>query len=300
MNSDQLEQFKVIAECGSITKAAEILYLSQPALSKTLKNLELELGCKLFYRGRRKLNITKDGKRLLEYANSIISTLNSAKQEFSSQDKRKKIRLYSTGYYLPQLLHGYYEENISNIDLHVVRDDVIPDMLINKHAEAIITDDYYLRHYGTKDLDKVLLFKEQLLLSVPKDHRWFFRERIPLSEIQGEPLLYIDMQADADCWISEVIKLNNCKLNIKMHLDTLLFQQLRDQVPYAFICSSNVRLYKDNFEYLARRKQIRINAMYTSRYIYLWFYCSNNKNLANLVEIVKANAEKVAAKTEML
>jgi len=300
MNSDQLEQFRTIAVHGNITKAADVLYLSQPALSKTLKNLETELGCKLFYRVGRKLNITKEGKRLLEYANTVISTLDIAKQEFLSLEKGRKIRLYSTGYYLPELLKGYYEKNISDLELHVVPDDAIPAMLIDKHAEAVIADDYYLRHYGTKDLEKILLFKEQLLFCVPKGHRLCFRDWLPLREIQGEPLLYIDMHADMDSWITEVLKLNNCKLNIKLRLDSLLFEKMREDLNYPYLESSVTNLNNRDPEYLADRKQIRINAMYTSRYIYLWFYRNNRKNLSSLIEAIKANAQKVADKAEML
>ncbi len=290
----------MIAECGSLTKAAETLYISQPALSKTLKNLEVELGCRLFTRIGHKMTITKEGKRLLEYANTVIYTLDSAEKEFRSYDRKKKIRLYSTGYYLPELLQDYYEENISHLELHVAPDDSIPNMLMNKNADAIIADDYYLRHYAVKDLDRILLFKEQLVLVVPNNHRWNFRDRIPLKEIQGEPLLYIDMAADVDCWVQEVLKLNRCSLNIKLRLDTLLFQQMWDKLEYPYLGSSSMNVYFGNKGYLKDRKLIRVNGLYSSRYIYLWFYKSNYKNLANVIEVIKNNAAKIAAKIEMI
>lgn len=50
MNSNQLWQFKTIAECGNITKAAELLFITQPALSTALGKLEDELGRPLFIR----------------------------------------------------------------------------------------------------------------------------------------------------------------------------------------------------------------------------------------------------------
>lgn len=300
MNSDQLEQFKIIAESGSLTRAAETLYISQPALSKTLKNLEAELGCKLFYRGRQKLNITKEGKRLLEYANAIITTMNNARQEFISYDKKKRFKIYSPGYYLPSLLNEYYEENIDHLDLHIEPDDVIPAMLMNKHADAVIADDYYLRHYTTRDIDRTPLFKEQLILTVPGEHRWFFRDRIPLKEIQGEPLLYIDMQADADYWIQEVLKLNKCNLNVKMKLDETLFRQMRGDLHYPYLSSSTTSIIADNIAYLKDRKMIRVNALYSNRYVYLWYYKNSYKPWMNVIEIIKKNAAKYASQIEML
>lgn len=271
MNSDQLEQFKIIAESGSLTKAAEIMYISQPALSKTLKNLEIELGCKLFTRIGNKLMITKEGKRLLEYANTVIYTLSSAEKELRSSDKKRKLRLCSTGYYLPELLEGYYEENISHLELQVASDETILNMLINKNVDAVVADDYYLRHYTTKDLNKILLFKEQLMLAVPDNHRWAFRDWLPLKEIEGEPLLYININADVDSWTREILKLNRCNLNIKLRLDSILFQQMWENLDYPYLISSSMSIYLGNKGYFKNQKLIRINGLYTSRYLYLWF-----------------------------
>ncbi len=300
MNSDQLEQFKVIAECGSLTKAAEILYISQPALSKTLKNLEIELGCRLFTRLGGKMMITKEGKRLLEYANTVIYTLNSAEKELKSYDKKRKLRLCSTGYFLPELLEGYYEENISHLEMQVAPDETIPNMLINKNADAVIADDYYLRHYTTKDLNKALLFKEQLMLVIPDNHRWAFRDWLPLKEIEGEPLIFIDIKADVDSWTREILKLNRCSLNIKLRLDAILFQQMWKSLEYPYLLSSSMSLYLGDKGLLSDRKLVRINGLYTSRYIYLWFYKNSEKYFANVFEVIKNNAARVADKIEMI
>ncbi|BBB47615.1 LysR family transcriptional regulator [Pelolinea submarina] len=298
MNSDQLEQFKVIAECESLTKAAETLYISQPALSKTLKNLEAELGCKLFYRSRQKLNITKEGRRLLEYADLIITTIDSAQQEFKCLDDNKRIKILGTGYYLPELLDGYFDGQNASLDLQVIPDDLIPNMLINKHADIVIADDYYLRHYGSQGLEKVLLFQEQLLLNIPSDHRLFFREWIPLNEIQGEPLLYIETKADIDSWIKEILKINRCKLNIGLRLDPLLFQQMRKEIQYSYLVSSSTHLFNDNQQDPKAWKKIRVNALYSNRYIYLWYYKKDFKRLAKVIDLVKNNAVKAAADFE--
>lgn len=300
MNSDQLVQFKTIAEYSSLTKAAEALYISQPALSKTLKNLEIELGCKLFTRIGNKLMITKEGKRLLEYANTVIYTLSSAEKELRSSDKKRKLRLCSTGYYLPELLEGYYEENISHLELQVASDETIPNMLINKNVDAVVADDYYLRHYTTKDLNKILLFKEQLMLAVPDNHRWAFRDWLPLKEIEGEPLLYININADVDSWTREILKLNRCNLNIKLRLDSILFQQMWENLDYPYLISSSMSIYLGNKGYFKNQKLIRINGLYTSRYLYLWFYKNSEKHFTNVFEVIKNNAAKVADRIEVI
>lgn len=63
----QFEQFRAIAECGSMSEAARKLYLTQPTLSRNLKKLEGELGCKLFTRVRNRMQLTACGQIAYDY-----------------------------------------------------------------------------------------------------------------------------------------------------------------------------------------------------------------------------------------
>jgi Transcriptional regulator len=64
VNYRQFEVFVAVIECGSVTAAAEKLNLSQPAVSKSLKLLETELGIRLFLRGIKGLQATDEGRSL--------------------------------------------------------------------------------------------------------------------------------------------------------------------------------------------------------------------------------------------
>ena len=68
MRLNQLEYFIKVVECGSITKAAQELYLSQPSLTKAISSLETEYDLKLFSRTCRGLNVSPEGRDFLEYA----------------------------------------------------------------------------------------------------------------------------------------------------------------------------------------------------------------------------------------
>ena len=61
MNSRQLEYFLAVAREGSISKAAESLCMTQPPLSRQLKDLERELGKQLLIRGSKKITLTEEG-----------------------------------------------------------------------------------------------------------------------------------------------------------------------------------------------------------------------------------------------
>lgn len=79
-----LRNFLAVAREGTVTRAAERLFLSQPALSKQLRELEGELGCALFERGARRLTLTPEGHLLRARAEEILALADRARAEVSS------------------------------------------------------------------------------------------------------------------------------------------------------------------------------------------------------------------------
>lgn len=80
-----LEYFLAVAEAGSITKAAEHLHLTQPTLSRQIKELELSLGKELFIRGSRKITLTEDGTLLRKRAQEIVDLVNKTESEVKTK-----------------------------------------------------------------------------------------------------------------------------------------------------------------------------------------------------------------------
>jgi LysR family nitrogen assimilation transcriptional regulator len=77
----QLEYFRHVAELGSFTRAAAYLSVVQPALSRQVRQLEVELGQSLFERNGRGVVLTDAGSRLLEHARGILTQIGRARQE---------------------------------------------------------------------------------------------------------------------------------------------------------------------------------------------------------------------------
>ena len=82
MENRLLKYFLVAAQEENITKAAEILHVSQPALSKQIMQLEDELGAKLFVRGKRSLTLTEEGRFLRGRAQEIVSLTEKTERDF--------------------------------------------------------------------------------------------------------------------------------------------------------------------------------------------------------------------------
>ena len=82
MENRLLKYFLVVAQEENITRAAEILHVSQPALSKQIMQLEDELGAKLFIRGKRSLTLTEEGRFLRSRAQEIVDLTEKTEQDF--------------------------------------------------------------------------------------------------------------------------------------------------------------------------------------------------------------------------
>ena len=75
MTVQQLKYILKVAEVGSITEAAKMLFISQPSLSNSIKETEKEAGITIFYRSRTGITLTKDGAEFLGYARQVIQQM---------------------------------------------------------------------------------------------------------------------------------------------------------------------------------------------------------------------------------
>lgn len=92
-----LEYFLAVAREQTISGAAEVLHMTQPPLSKQLKELEEELGKQLFIRGKRKITLTREGMLLRKRAEEILSLMEKTKGEISSSDASVSGDIYIGG-----------------------------------------------------------------------------------------------------------------------------------------------------------------------------------------------------------
>lgn len=83
INFELYRIFFVVAECQNITKAAERLHISQPAISKSIKNLEEQLGGQLFIRTKRGVSLTEEGKEFYRYIKQAMEFITNAEHKFN-------------------------------------------------------------------------------------------------------------------------------------------------------------------------------------------------------------------------
>ena len=99
MTLQQLHYAITIAECGSLNKAAEMLYIAQPSLTSSLRELEKELGITIFNRGGRGVTLTSDGAEFLLYARQVYNQYEALMEKYGDAHGLKKKFGVSTQHY---------------------------------------------------------------------------------------------------------------------------------------------------------------------------------------------------------
>lgn len=179
LSEKDMEYVLMIATCQNITRAAERLYIAQPALSRHLRNLEQELGVQLFDRSVTPLALTKAGERYVNYAQHFQNLLLHMQEEFSIIAPQTQSTL-SLG--LPSQIATY------------IFPRVIPSFL--ERYPTILVD----MKYGTTRYLSDLLRANRLHLSVlssPLQHEEFQNDLIAYDKI----LMVLPRNSNATCHI---------------------------------------------------------------------------------------------------
>lgn len=90
MTLQQLKYAVTVAECGTISAAAEKLFISQPSLTAAIRELESEMGVTIFSRTNRGVIVSREGEEFLGYARQILSQAQLLQERFSGREQGEK------------------------------------------------------------------------------------------------------------------------------------------------------------------------------------------------------------------
>ena len=196
MNTRLLEYIIAISEEKSLSRAAERLLISQPALSQQLKRLEDELDAKLFYREKNRLLLTDAGKIYVNGARSALSIYEQALTEI--KQLRRSSQSQITLVCARELLPGFSTEILSvfsgkhrDIFLDVIdgNSSIAKSYLAGGMADLAVMAAGELSH---SILEYLPLRDEEMLLALPSAHSLtaFYRENgVDLSRLSGKPFI---------------------------------------------------------------------------------------------------------------
>lgn len=189
----QLRGFYYTACTGSISKAAERMFLSQPSVSLQIKALERELGVQLFERHGPRISLTPDGKSLLEIAQPLIEGFDNLDEEFAAQRESVEggtVRLAAGGSTLQFILPTYVEKFVDeypSIDLRLFNVTGKAGLKLLRHGDV----DFAVGPMVETPRDIVFypLMTYEPVLIARVDHPLARRRRIGLRDVAKYPLI---------------------------------------------------------------------------------------------------------------
>ena len=216
MTIQQLKYTITIANQGSFNKASEVLYISQPSLTESIKELEKELNITIFYRSGKGVTLTNEGVEFLAYARELYGQFENVLERYGENESRKKIFSVSTQHYtfavksfvelVKKLDTSEFEFAIREEQTQKIIDDVI-----NMNSEIGIL---YLSSFNMPVIGKLLrqnhlefheLISCEAYVYLWKGHPLADNERISFDELKDYPCLSFEQGGNGSMYFAEEI-----------------------------------------------------------------------------------------------
>ena len=202
-----LEYFLAVAEVGGISRAADILHISQPTLSRQLMELEREIGSTLLIRGKRSVTLTPDGLMFRETTRDILALYQKAQEKHAQSTELSgdiylgsgETESFST---LADQIKAF-QERYPKVCFHIfsahaekIRDDVDKGLLdLGLMMRSVSTEKYENLAIGREEHWGVLL---------PREHPLAERDALDPKELRKTPLILPEntvFRKEVLCWI---------------------------------------------------------------------------------------------------
>lgn len=224
MDLTQLQYFKVIAETGSLTKAAEILHISQPAMSSMLKKFEEELGVELFDRSPNRIRLNQTGEIALIHVNSILRSVEQMKADLQSSAKQNltiSIAFCDPGIHwfcIPRFPAAYPDIQVVS-DLYEGENG--DKLLLGRNYDIVITP----AKVANSKIQSIPFISDRVYLSIPATNQLIHKDSVSLRELPSQPLLIPDIGGYFLRQLENIISTENPQVTLVKN-DFVITQQL--------------------------------------------------------------------------
>lgn len=214
MTLQQLRYLIAIAEEGSILKASRRLLISQPSLSKSIFDLEKEMGIKIFIRNNRGVYLTEEGEIFLAYSRSVIEEADFLENKYKNKDVAKRVFSISSQHYafvvnaFVELVKEYGKKKYKFSLRETTTSQIIEDVKKLRSQIGII----YLSNFNKNIISRILereelefssIFKAKPHVFISKNNPLAKKDLIKLEDLKDYPRLSYEQDNNNSFYFSE-------------------------------------------------------------------------------------------------
>ncbi len=238
MTLQQLKYVVLVAKKLNITQAAKELYISQPSLTKSIKELEKEMGITLFERTNKGIRVTSEGERFLGYARQVLEQATLLEDMYHTNASRKREFCVSTQHYsfavnaYVDLIKAYGKEEYDFSLRETQTYEIIEDVVTMKSEIGLI----YLNEFNEKVLNKILkdkdlefheLFVARPHIFISRYHPLASKKSVTMDQLNPYPYLSFEQgQNNAFYYSEEIFSTEVRPKNIRVRDRATLFNLL--------------------------------------------------------------------------
>lgn len=279
INLELYKIFVLVAKEGNITRTSELMNISQPAVTKHIKNLENELNILLFYRNNG-MKLTKKGKELFEMISPAIEILQKA-EAIVTNNREINFGTYNTmvSVLLSESISQYYSRN-ENKKINIINSDI--DNMIFKlettELDIVVSKRIDEKVYDTSKIEYVKLGKLHDVLVTNKNSKLAKKKLVSIDELQDE-IIYIPRNESISTtnFVKMIEKSNIKKIDSATMLKIVEKGEGIGFITKEYIENDRVAIIKTDFKIEASEYGIYLNKE------------NNFKELKEFIEILKRN-----------
>lgn len=205
-----LRYFLAVVREQSITKAAEVLHITQPTLSRQLAQMEEEVGVKLFDRGTRKITLTNEGLLLRRRAEEILQLVDKTEKELMEQEEQVEGKItigcgeIASVQRLPELFESFHEKYPRvNFDLYTATADHVKDQMDRGLVDiGLLLEPIDIEKYDFIRLD----IKEHWVVLMRPDSPLAGKDSVTAKDLSELPLILprrLQVQSELASWFGD-------------------------------------------------------------------------------------------------
>ena len=238
MTLQQLKYILTVAETGTITEAAKILFISQPSLTNAIRELEKEMNIEIFNRTNKGIIVSKEGETFLGYARQVLEQAALLEDKYKGESNRKQEFCISTQHYsfavnafvdlIKEFGHDEYDFKIRETQTY----EIIKDVTDMKSEIGVL----YLSDFNKVVISKILrsnglkfneLFRAKPHVFVSSKHPLAKSKSVSIKDLMPYPYLSFEQGEHNSFYFSEeMFSVEQRKKNIRVRDRATLFNLL--------------------------------------------------------------------------